>query len=83
MTSHPKDYLIEFNDILASDEYQVVLGEAVPDDVLMPRNYWGSTNAGDIAGEFFDGRRSDYIGRVVFRPFLSDPVSNAGASWNR
>lgn len=83
ITSHPRDYKIEQNVILESLDYQVVLGEAVPGDVPMLRNFWGSTDPEWIAGQFFDGRRSDYIGRVLFRPFLPEPPARAGASWNR
>lgn len=81
ITSHPRDYLIEQNNIVASDSYQVVLGEDVPVDVRLPGNYWGMVDGEEIAPTFFDGRREPHLGRVLYRPVADRPVAGAGISW--
>ncbi|MBE0502525.1 MAG: hypothetical protein IBX46_00180 [Desulfuromonadales bacterium] len=73
VTSFPRDYRISGNAILASREFQVVLGEEVPDDLLLPGNYWGSVDPMEIRSHFFDGQETDYLGLVDFEPFLSTP----------
>lgn len=71
ITASPADYRISGNAIVASREAQVVLGEEVPDDVNLTGNFWGSVDPRQIEGGFFDGRRSDYLGKVRYAPFLS------------
>lgn len=73
VTSFPKDYQIFANAIVASRDAQVVLGEEVPEDLLLPGNYWGSVDPQEISRHFFDGQQSDYLGRVRFVPFLHTP----------
>jgi hypothetical protein len=73
VTSFPRDYRISGNAIIASREFQVVLGEEVPDDLLLPGNYWGNVDPVEIRRHFFDGQDSDYLGIVRFEPFLSTP----------
>jgi len=82
LTSFPRDYRIEANNITGSREYSVVLGEEVPDDVLLPNNYWGSTDVAAIEATFFDGRRVDYLGSARIEPILDRPVAGVGISWN-
>lgn len=79
ITSFPRDYRIEGNSIAGSRDYAVVLGEEVPEDVLMPRNYWGDDG---VEAAFYDGRLSDYLGRVRIEPRLEAPPK-VGISWNR
>jgi hypothetical protein len=83
VTSFPKDYRICGNTIIGSRRYHVVLGEEVPDDVHMRNNYWGSDDSDEIEAGMFDGRRVEYIGRVLFEPFLTSPNPVAGPTWNR
>ena len=73
ITSFPSDYRISDNTIVDSREAQVVLGEEVPDDLLLPGNYWGSVDPQEIRSHFFDGQQSDYLGTVRFEPFLRTP----------
>lgn len=73
ITAFPRDYQISGNTIIASREVQVVLGEEVPDDLLLPGNYWGSVDPLAIRSHFFDGQQSDYLGMVRFEPFLFTP----------
>ncbi len=83
ITSFPRDYHIESNNIVASRRYSVVLGEEVPGDVGMARNYWGHTEAALIEQSLFDGRRTGYLGRVLFAPWARSPIVDAGTSWIR
>lgn len=83
ITAHPSDYLIEENNFIDNRTANVVLGEEVPNDVLLPRNWWGSSDPGVIAQGMFDGRRVDYLGRVLFEPPLSRPAGTVGGSWSR
>jgi hypothetical protein len=73
VTAFPSAYRISGNTIVASREFQVVLGEEVPDDLLLPGNYWGSSDPQEIRSHFFDGQQSEYLGMVRFAPFLSTP----------
>lgn len=73
VTSFPRDYRISGNAIIASRDFQVVLGEEVPDDLHLSGNYWGSVDSREIRSHFFDGQQSDYLGLVRFEPFLSTP----------
>lgn len=82
ITAFPQDYRIVGNRIAGSRDYAVVLGEEVPDDVMMSGNYWeGESFEGDEM-PFYDGRMSDYLGRVRIEPRLDVPP-DAGISWNR
>ncbi len=82
-TSFPRNYRIEYNNILSSLDYQVVLGEEVPDDVLLAHNYWGTIDGALIESRFFDGRRDPYLGQVRYLPLESDLIEKAGISWSR
>lgn len=73
VTSFPRDYRISGNAIMASREFQVVLGEEVPEDLLLPDNYWGSIDPKEIRSRFFDGQETDYLGIVRVEPFLFTP----------
>jgi len=83
ITSHPSDYLIEENNFSGNRVANVVLGEEVPDDVMLPRNWWGSSDPQVIVEGFFDGRRVDYLGRIRFEPALLQPADYGGNVWNQ
>lgn len=82
VTSHPRDYRIEHNHFGPASDYRVVLGEAVPEDLLLPRNYWGLDEPAELLPTFFDGHRSDYLGKVRVAPMLTEPPRHNGFSWN-
>lgn len=82
VTAHPRDYLITGNVVSGSHEANVVLGEEVPDDLVLADNYWGEIDASQIEAGFFDGRRVDYLGRVRFLPLLLESPPRVGPSWN-
>lgn len=82
ISSHPRNYLIENNSIHAN-ERNVVLGEEVPEDVSMLRNYWGTVDADLIQSSFFDGQLESYLGKVEFSPLRTEPDPASGINWNR
>lgn len=81
ITSYPSNYHIEGNNIAGNREAAVVLGEEVPQDVAMPRNWWGSPRPELIEAGFFDGRRVDYLGKVLYLPQAEKPHAEAGMAW--
>ena len=82
VTSHPDDYHIENNSFGRPVEYHVVFGEDVPKDVEMMRNYWDIPNQHSLHDLVFDGRRSKYLGNVLYEPVRSTPSKLAGPSWS-
>lgn len=83
VTSEPRDYRIENNSFGVARDYQVVLGELVPDDVRIPGNYWVVTPGRTLAESVYDGRRSDYLGKVRYDPVRTTPSTQAGPTWSR
>lgn len=81
VTSHPRDFRIEMNNIAANRDFSVVLGEEVPEAVPMPGNWWGSRDPQAIAASIYDRRRADYLGEVKIAPASDRPVQGAGISW--
>lgn len=82
ITSHPRDYHIENNSFGLPTEYHVAFGEEVPEDVLLPRNFWVLSETVSRDDFFYDGRRSPYLGRVLLEPSRTVPSTQAGSSWN-
>lgn len=83
ITSHPRDYLFENNRFGTPLDYQVVLGEEVPEDVQLANNDWDGVLATDVSDRVFDGRRAPYIGLVQVEPILAAAPDDAGPSWIR
>lgn len=83
MTSHPLGYHIEGNHLLDQRRYQVVLGEEVPEDVLLPRNYWGEPRPEAVYPWFFDGRRESHLGLIRILPLAETAHPQAGPAWMR
>ncbi|MBW2452669.1 MAG: right-handed parallel beta-helix repeat-containing protein [Deltaproteobacteria bacterium] len=83
ITSYPKDYRIENNQFGKPREYQVVLGEEVPDDVHMANNYWDGLNADQVHAQIYDGQRSEYLGRVIVEPMMTSPPRHNGFTWTQ
>ncbi len=80
ITSHPRDYHIENNSFGLPTEYHVAFGEEVPEDVLLPRNFWVYSETVSRDDFFYDGRRSPYLGKVLIEPSRSSPSTQAGPS---
>jgi len=83
MTSHPQDYSIHHNSFENNRSYQVVLGEEVPETVLLPENWWGSSALEDIRRQFFDRGVDSDLGSVLIKPVLTRPDDHAGPRWSR
>lgn len=81
LTSYPRDYFIAGNNLVDNLEYNIVLGEEVPDEVQVSGNWWGTTEVAIIERSLFDGRVESHLGRVRFQPLAQGPVAGAGASW--
>ncbi len=82
ITSHPRNYLIE-NNTIVNNERSVVIGEEVPEDVNMPRNFWGSSNEVVIRAGFYDGQVDSYLGKILVEPIRTAPDPDSGINWNR
>lgn len=84
ITAHPQDYAIHHNNIVGAGDAVVVLGEEVPEDVNLTDNYWGGSDPFMIEEGFFDGRRVDYLGKVIYHPFAEEAFQQIGpAACNR
>jgi hypothetical protein len=83
ITAHPRDYRIENNQFGTPLEYHVVLGEEVPETVLLSNNAWDGATVEVVAGRLFDGRRAAYLGTVEIEPLRVVPPGEAGPTWNR
>lgn len=83
VTAHPSDYLFENNRFGLPHDYQVVLGEEVPEDVRLIGNDWDDLPVAGVIERIFDGRRTPYLGRVQIEPVRIVPPDEAGPSWIR
>ena len=63
--------LIRHNNLQDSDRYNLRLGDFDKEDVDARENWWGGT---DPLATIFDGRSEPYIGKVIFEPFLREPL---------
>jgi hypothetical protein len=83
VTAHPRDYLFENNRFGVPHDYQVVLGEEVPEDVQLTGNDWDGLPVAGVLERIFDGRRTPYLGRVRIEPVVTVPPDEAGPAWIR
>lgn len=82
ITSYPRDYLIKNNSI-RQNERSVILGEEVPDDVIMRHNDWGTNDPEQVRSGFFDAGIVPYLGRVLIEPLHVEPDPASGVQWKR
>ncbi len=66
---------INYNNILGNREYNIAMAEQNPEDVEATMNWWGTTDASEIAQTFFDNASDDTLGRVVFEPMMRHKVT--------
>ncbi len=83
ITSYPRDYRIMENDFLDNRQYQVILGELVPDDVNLGGNYWGQAAPEELERSFYDGRLDDYLGKIIYVPRSDAPFTKEGLPWTQ
>ncbi len=81
ITAHPYKYLFENNSFGLPREYQVVLGEEVPEDVQLGGNDWEATQADAVIERIFDGHRSPHLGKVTIEPLADIPLETVGPTW--
>lgn len=62
---------IHRNNLHGSDRYNLRLGDFDKEDVDARDNWWGG---GDPLTTIFDGHTEPYIGKVIYKPFLVEPV---------
>jgi nitrous oxidase accessory protein NosD len=83
VTAHPSKYQFEDNSFGTPREYQVVLGEEVPEDVRLGGNAWDNPKAEVVLERIFDGRRSPHLGKVEIEPLRDVPLETVGPTWIR
>jgi hypothetical protein len=68
------------NNFAGSADYHVKLGELQAGDVEAAGNWWGTDREARIEELLFDREDESYLGRVLFRPFATQPLALAGAA---
>ena len=66
------------NNIEGSKSYQVKLGMTQYQSLDFTNNWWGTADPKAIAAGFFDRGMEPTLGKVLFKPFLQQPVADAG-----
>jgi len=62
---------IRKNNFFANSDYNIRSGDFNTEDIPAAGNWWGTL---DPAATFYDGRQEEGVGRVLFEPFLTEPV---------
>jgi len=70
----------EGNNILANRTYNFSLGEGQERDVMVAGNWWGAAKSETIAEMMYDHSKDKSLSKIIYEPFLSEPVRNTGAS---
>lgn len=55
-----------------NSDYNVKLGDRQTADLTFTGNWWGTVDTGAIENGFFDGRREEGLGKVIYAPFLRE-----------
>lgn len=63
---------IKGNNFFANSDYNIRSGDFNTEDIAAVGNWWGSLNP---AKTFFDGRQEEGVGKVIFEPFLTEPLN--------
>jgi hypothetical protein len=66
--------LLRGNNFTASADYHVKLGESQPGDVDARGQWWGTADEAEIGRLVFDRDDAHYLGRVLIRPFETEPL---------
>lgn len=64
------------NNFFANSDYNIRSGDFNTEDIQAAGNWWGSSAPGET---FFDGRQEEGVGKVIFEPFLTQPLKLEGA----
>jgi hypothetical protein len=68
----------EQNNIMNNTEFNVYFGENQRTDLEFRNNWWGSADPAAIEAGFFDQTKEPQVGRVLWEPALTAPVSPCG-----
>ncbi len=66
------------NNFEGSTRYNVNFGDEQLKDLDFTGNWWGTTDREKILASFYDRQIDPKLGRVLFEPFLSEPVADCG-----
>ena len=69
----------EGNNIFANRTYNFSLGEGQERDITVAGNWWGSIKRETIAELMYDRSKDNSLSKILYEPFLPEPVRNAGA----
>jgi parallel beta-helix repeat protein len=59
------------NNIHSNKDYNIRVGDFNEEDIDARENWWGTL---DPAGTMYDGRKEPAVGKVIFDPYLKEPV---------
>ncbi len=69
------------NNNISDNEYNYKIGERRSISLDVTRNWWGSVNKQTIEEFIYDKQDDDNLGEVIYSPYLTEKVQDAGASW--
>lgn len=69
------------NNFEGSKDYQVKLGQTQYKNLDFSNNWWGTTDPQTIELGFFDKAAEPLLGKVLYKPFLLEPVADAGMKY--
>jgi parallel beta-helix repeat protein len=69
---------ISGNNIHGNLEYNLALADEQAKDIPAAGNWFGTTERAKIEELIFDGRADPTLARIIFEPFLTAPVKDAG-----
>jgi ubiquinone/menaquinone biosynthesis C-methylase UbiE len=70
--------LIRNNNISNNHEYNFKIGDRQSMDIDVTNNWWGDGKKEYIEEFIFDKKKDSLLGRVIYSPYLIEPVQNAG-----
>ena len=73
-----KQFIARYNNISYNREYNYRMGEREGFDILIRDNWWGSNNEKNILDSIYDEKADSSLGSVVYKPYFTSPVKNAG-----
>lgn len=59
------------NNFFANSDYNIRSGDFNTEDIPAAGNWWGSLHPAET---FYDGRQEEGVGKVLFEPFLTEPM---------
>jgi len=63
---------------ITSANYNVNMGENQRDDLDYTSNWWGTVEPDAVAAGMFDKGKDETLGRVIYEPYLKEPVKGCG-----